>query len=123
MSLLPGKKPVLSHDEALSAKPVRLTGELTEKPDGGGTLKVPLAPPKRMKWLFKLPAGASKTFELDAVGVVVWQALDGKTSVEQIIKRVAAKYNLSLREAQVPTLQFLQTLIKKGLVGVPAEKR
>jgi hypothetical protein len=123
MSLLPGKKPTLSHDQALAARPVRLTGELTEKPDGSGTLTVPLAPPKRLKWLFKLPAGSSKTFELDAIGVVVWNALDGKTSVEQVIKRVAGKYNLNLREAQVPTLQFLQTLMKKGLVGVPAEKR
>ena len=118
------KKPTLSNDEALAARPIRLTGELTEKPDGqGGRLTVPLAPPKRMKWLFKLPPGASKTFELDAIGVLVWNTLDGKTSVEQIIKRVAKQYNLNLREAQVPTLQFLQTLMKKGLVGVPAEKR
>ena len=117
------KKPTITNAQALAARPVRLVdATVTAKPDGGGTLTVPLAPPRRMKWLFKLPAGATKAFELDAVGVFVWQTLDGKTSVEQVIKKLAERYKLNLREAQVPTLQFLQTLIKKGLVGVPAEK-
>jgi hypothetical protein len=92
------------------------------KPDGGGTLTVSLRPPDKAKWLFKLPTGTTKTFEFDAIGVFVWDHVDGKTSVEQIINRLAKRYNLNLREAQVPTLLFLQTLMKKGLVGVPAEK-
>ena len=121
--MLARKKPTLTNADALAAKPVRLVNAtVAPKPNGGGTLTVPLAPPKRMKWLFRLPAGSTKDFELDAVGVFVWHALDGKTSVEQLIKKLAERYKLNLREAQVPTLQFLQTLIKKGLVGVPAEK-
>ncbi|MGC4032051.1 MAG: PqqD family protein [Tepidisphaeraceae bacterium] len=117
------RQSTLTNEDALNARPVRLVdADMAEKPDGGGTLTVTLRPPDRMKWLFKLPAGSKKTFEFDGIGVFVWKNIDGKTSVEQIIKRLAKQYNLNLREAQVPTLQFLQTLMKKGLVGVPAEK-
>lgn len=120
--MLRSKKPTLTNEEALNAKPVRLVdSEMSAKPDGSGTLKVTLRQPAKAKWLFKLPSGSTKTFEFDAVGIFVWDNIDGKTSVEQIIKRLAKQYNLNLREAQVPTLQFLQTLMKKGLVGVPAE--
>ena len=118
------KRPKITNAQALAARPVRLVdASVARKPDGGGTLTVPLAPPKRLQWLFRLPAGSTKDFELDAVGVFVWEALDGKTSVEQLIKKLAERYKLNLREAQVPTLQFLQTLMKKGLVGVPEEQR
>ena len=114
------KKSSLTNAQALAARPVRLVdAAMSPRPDGGGSLTVTLAPPAKAKWLFKLPAGSAKTFEFDAIGVFVWDALDGKTSVEALIGRVAARYNLNLREAQVPTLQFLQTLMKKGLVGVP----
>lgn len=116
-------KSTLTNEQALAAKPVRLVeNDIAPRPDGGGSLKVTLRPPDKVKWLYRLPPGTTKTFEFDAIGIFVWNHLDGKTTVEHVIKRLAKQYNLNLREAQVPTLQFLQTLMKKGLVGVPAEK-
>jgi hypothetical protein len=114
----------LTPHQALAAKPVRLVqATLCDRPDGGAELKVPLRPVRWTRWFYKLPAGATKTFELDALGLLVWNACDGHTSVQQIIRKLAKRYNLGLREAQAPTLGFLQTLIRKGLVGMPVDKQ
>ncbi|MGH7213935.1 MAG: PqqD family protein [Tepidisphaeraceae bacterium] len=115
------KKQPVSPREQLAAKPVRLfDAEMKLKDDGGGELKISL---KRSRFLFvRLPEGATKTFEFDAIGVLVWESCDGKTSIQQIIRKLAKRYNLGLREAQVPTLAFLRTLMRKGLVGVAVKK-
>jgi len=118
------KKPHMSAEQALEAKPVRLVeAEMQPLPDGGGMLKVSLKQPKWGQRLFRLPESSTKSFEFDAIGVFVWDNIDGKTNVQQIIKRLAKRYDLNLREAQVPTVKFLEMLIKKGLVGVPMEKK
>ena len=51
----------------------------------------------------------------------VWTSCDGKTTVQQMIQRLAKERRLTLREVEVATLQFLQTLTRKGLVGMPVE--
>ncbi len=118
------KKPRLSAEEALDAKPMRLVeAEMQPLPDNGGMLKVQVRQPKWGRTIFRLPEHATKSYEFDNIGVFVWENIDGKTSVQQIIKRLANRYDLNLREAQVPTLKFLEMLIKKGLVGVPMEKK
>ncbi len=121
------KQPQLSAEQALGLKPMRLVEAEMQRVQGvddnaGGLLTVKLRQPKWGRRLFRLPEHATKTFEFDSIGTFVWENIDGKTSVEQIIKRLSKRYDLNLREAQVPTLSFLQTLIKKGLVGVPLEK-
>ena len=117
------KPPQLSPDEALRAKPVRLVTEQIEPTPDGGTLTVALRPGRVGGWLFRLPAGATKTFEFDPVGLFVWQHIDGNTSVKQLIRHLSRRHHLTLREAEVPTLAFLKTLIAKGLVAVPVDKR
>ncbi len=118
------KKSQMSAEEALEAKPMRLVdAQMQPLPDGGGMLKVTLQQPRWGARIFRLPENATKTFEFDAIGVFVWDSIDGKTNVQQIIKRLAKRYDLNLREAQVPTVKFLEMLIKKGLVGVPMEKK
>lgn len=116
------KKPQVTPEQVLGVKPVRAVKTEEEAFEGGLRLRLPLQPPKWGKWLFKMPPGSTKTFELDSVGAFVWENIDGKTSVQEIIRRLSKKYNLNLREAQVPTMKFLQMLMKKGLVGVPVER-
>ena len=112
-------KKKLSKEEALAARTMQLVRcELTQTPDGGAKLKIPL---KQTRWaglIFRVPDGATKTFELDALGLFVWQHCDGKTSVQQIIRKLAKEHDLTLREVEVATVQFLQTLVRKGLVGM-----
>ena len=119
MKLFNKKRPSFTRQQQLSAKPVQLVeGALTET-EGGAKLKVEIKPRKLAGFFLRLPAGTIKTFELDPLGLFVWNSCDGKTSVQQIIRRLAKRYNLNLREAEVPTVTFLQTLTKKGLIGFP----
>ena len=117
------KKPRLSPDDALAAKPLRLVEVEMETDDRGGKLKVPLKARRFAGWIFKVPEGATKTFEFDAIGVFVWDNIDGKTSVQQLVRKLAKKYSLSEREAAVSTNQFLQMLGRKNLIGWNVEKR
>ncbi len=110
----------LTLQEQLAARPLPLVeAEIVKRDDGGAKLKVPMKNTGRWSsWLFRVPDGATKTFELDALGLMVWELCDGKTSVQQIIRKLAKRYQLNLREAQVPTLTFLRMLTKKGLIGM-----
>ena len=124
MTLFGKSKPAVTRSDALAARPVRAVDvTITRDDTGGGNLKIPLRSPKLGGWLFKMPAGASKTFELDEIGLLVWDSCDGKTSVQQIIRKLAKRYNLNLREAEVSTVQFLQTLTKKGLIGMSVRQK
>ena len=108
-----------SPQQQLAAKPVRLVAaKVVAAADGGGRLTVPL-PPRRgwAAWLLRVPAGATKTFELDVLGRLVWDACDGRTTVRQIARRLAERTHVSDREATVAVEAFLATLARRGLVG------
>lgn len=122
--LFRSKKPEVSRAQALTARPIQLAKcELVETPDGGARLKVPLRPTKWAGRLFRMPEGATKTFELDSVGLFVWNHCDGKTTVQQLIRKLAREHKLTLREVEVATIRFLQMLVKKGLIGMSVEKK
>ena len=119
MTLFRQKKPQVSRDQALDARPVHtVEAELRRDDAGGAKLTVPMKGPRWGGWLFRMPQGASKTFELDELGLLVWDACDGKTSVQQIIRKLAARHHLNLREAEVSTVKFLQILAQRGLIGM-----
>ena len=112
------RPPRLTRQQQLSARPLRLvTAGVADTPDGGGRLTVPLASRRWAGWLLRVPAGATKTFELDALGRLVWDACDGRTTVRQIARRLADRHRVSDREAQVAVEAFLATLARKGLVA------
>src|SRR5690348_11294200 len=106
-------KPKLNKREMLDSRPVRLSdAEPRDAGQGKWTLTVVLRPTRVARLLLRVPAGAKRTFELDELGLFVWQSCDGKTPVRQVIKRLAKQYRLSEREAEVATVQFLYTLAK-----------
>ncbi len=116
-------KPRLTRQQQLASKPIRVVdGELLESADGTAHLKVKLEQRRLAGFLLRLPKGATKTFELDPLGLFVWQQCDGKNSLQQIARKLAKKYNISERESQVATEKFLETLTKKGLIGFPIAK-
>jgi hypothetical protein len=113
------KKPTMSRADALAMKPVSLVeAEMRTDDAGNGRLVVDLQPPRIARWIAPGMKRRSKTFEFDAVGVFVWNHLDGKTSVEHLIRKLAGEYKLDLRQAEASTVAFLQMLMKRGLVGV-----
>ena len=112
-----------SKAEMLAARPVRADGAV-EKSTGPCKWEVTVAlkPTRWAKFLLRVPGGVKKTFELDELGKFVWDECDGKTAVRQIIRRLAKRYNLNEREAEVATVAFLHTLTRKGLLGMAIEK-
>lgn len=117
--------PALTRQQQLASRPIRLVeGDWTPSDNGGGKLKIKLRQ-RRIALLFRVPEGASKTFEFDPMGKFVWDHCDGKASVQRISRDFARAYCVSEREAQVATERFLVMLAKKGLIGaaVPSKKR
>jgi hypothetical protein len=113
------RKPRMTRQQQLASRPVRLVdGDMVD-----GRLTVKITQPKWSSWLLKLPKNATKTFEFDLLGQMVWQHCDGKNSVQQIARKLAKTYNVSEREAQVATEKFLVMLARKGLVGAAVNRR
>ena len=113
------KKPKFSKTDALAARPVRVVDATVQTSDTGSSkITVPIKTRGWAGFVFRLPEGATKSFELDEMGLLVWNHCDGQTSVQQIIRTLAKQYNLNLREAEVPTLKFLETLTQRGLIGM-----
>jgi hypothetical protein len=109
-------------EQLLAACPTRLV-DAQPKDDGEGKwrLQVPLRTARWAIWFLRAPEVATKTFELDALGKGVWDTCDGRTSVRRIIERLAGEYHLNQREAEVATIAFLNTLSRKGLIGMEVE--
>ena len=59
-----------------------------------------------------------RQFELDALGAYVWTHIDGRRTVEDLIRDFAADQRVNLREAEVAVLAFLHTLTQRNLVGL-----
>jgi hypothetical protein len=113
------RPPKLTPEQFMKLRPHRAEGSVEPLPDGGAKVSVKMPVKKMARRLLRLPETVTRTFELDQVGAFVWEQIDGKTSLEQIIARLARRYKLNLREAQASTQQFLKMLMSKGLVVVP----
>lgn len=120
------RKPTPNRDQLLSLIPTRaLSPTLTPTANGGARLSIPLAKtqPTFLARLLRLPQDATKTFELDAIGLFVWNHLDGQTSIESLIHHVAAHLKITPREADLATTAFLQMLLRKGLIKLTNQPR
>ncbi len=112
-----------TREQSLAMKPIQLVeAELKLDEQGNGKLAVPVRPTRVARWFIKDAKPRTKSFELDPVGVFVWNEIDGKKSVEQLIRKIASEYNLELRQAEASTTAFLKTLMTKGLIGIPIDK-
>ena len=59
-----------------------------------------------------------KKFQLDELGTAVWNLMDGKRSVRQLVKIFAGTHRLEPREAEVSVTQFIRELGRRGLIGM-----
>lgn len=60
----------------------------------------------------------SRSLELDPLGASVWQMIDGKQSVKQIINEFQTIHQLNRREAEVSVTTFFKELGKRGLLAM-----
>ncbi|HEV2292733.1 MAG TPA: PqqD family protein [Tepidisphaeraceae bacterium] len=122
MSLLE-RTPRPSPERVLNAKPLRLFDAVPEQvAPGEYRLSVPVKPSKWFALISRQPGTLRKTFALDDLGKMVWESCDGRTSIRALIRQIAKRYDLNVREVEVATMAFLKTLVQKGLVGIPVEE-
>jgi hypothetical protein len=60
----------------------------------------------------------TKKLQLDELGTLVWNLIDGERSVQQVVKMFAATHRLETREAEVSVTQFIRELGRRGLIGM-----
>jgi hypothetical protein len=53
---------------------------------------------------------------LNEVGARIWELADGSRSVREIAAAIASVYDVSQREAEADTVEFLQELREKALI-------
>jgi hypothetical protein len=66
------------------------------------------------------PSGKTytKKIQLDTLGTAVWEMMDGKRTVRQLIRKFAKHHQLHTREAEVAVTQFIRDLGKRGVIGL-----
>ena len=55
-------------------------------------------------------------YTLNELGTLIWQLLDGRTNVDQIVEAVCREYDISPEDARRDTLDFLQSLETDDLI-------
>lgn len=53
---------------------------------------------------------------LNPVGTLIWEAADGRTTVESIVARVCAEFEVEAVRAEREALGFVDTLCARGLL-------
>ena len=114
------KRPAMSRVEALRACPVKAPVLREEPVDGGRRVTVQC---RRPRWQRLLGAEAlcEHTFEFDTLGLEVYAACDGRTSVAELIRSFAARRHVSEPEAELSVTHYLRTLMARGLVAMRIE--
>ena len=64
-------------------------------------------------------ANLEAIFTMNAVGSTIWRGIDGKATVEDLVRTVAREYEITEAEAAPDVADFVELLLAKGLV-VPA---
>jgi len=55
-------------------------------------------------------------YTLNEIGSMIWQLIDGKNNVHQIIEAVCNTYEVTLEHAEEDTIEFLTSLAQAGLI-------
>lgn len=118
----------MTRGEAMACKPLK-NRDVDETRSNDGLIQ--LSYPLRLKPLFadvakrfgmwKDGSPPIKRLELDEMGTLVWEMVDGRNSVKKIAAKFAETYQVLPREAEVATASFLKDLGKRGLVAFSME--
>ena len=118
------KKPQISRTEALKCTPVISAQIVEDRLESGEiVIRYPVTIRPFFATVVKRFGGPddyvqTKTLELDKLGSSVWDLLDGKRSIRQLIQIFAETHQLQFREAEVAVTQFMRELGRRGLIGL-----
>lgn len=60
----------------------------------------------------------ARKLQLDEMGSLTWNLMDGNRSVQDLVNFVCRRYKLNKREAEVAMTGFLRELGRRGLIGL-----
>ena len=109
----------LTREQAMNGRPV--AGEITARQalsNGGERISIRVRPGKWHRILLRLPEKISREYELDAYGVNLVNLCNGKRSVEEIVEQFACEQRLDTYEAERAVVDYLQTLMRRGIVSM-----
>ena len=66
------------------------------------------------RWLLKRER--EKAFELDGLGMWVWDRVDGRVTVGELVEVFAATHEVGVAEAEGRVMVFLRVLLQRNLV-------
>ncbi|HIE09863.1 MAG TPA: PqqD family protein [Armatimonadetes bacterium] len=114
-----GRRRSLTREQVLSSIPVR-NPKLEWKRTIDG--KVIVVVRRRDDWLGKLVGVLFCVPEMkevvlsDRIGSEVWEMCDGKHTIRKMVERIARRYKLTEREAEVSLVTFLNRMARRGMV-------
>ena len=118
------KQPAISRAEALDRIPVKSI-QITEArlETGEVVIRYPITMRPFFAGLVKRFGGPEvqtrmKKLQLDELGTSVWDMINGKFSVRQLVEGFARTHRLEAREAEVSVTQFIRELGRRGLIGL-----
>jgi len=121
MGLKSKRKPVLTRDQAMSARPYRMPGiQCRRGEDGSISVSIRFQRSGWQRW-FGAPEEYEKRYELDSLGKEVFESCDGKTAVRAIVKQFAASHHLNAAEAEIAVTQYVKTLMAKRIIGMAVD--
>jgi len=62
-------------------------------------------------------------YTLNEVGASIWNLLDGRTTVSQIVEAICQDFDVTVEEARKDALEFLETLKQANLIRPSGNER
>jgi hypothetical protein len=119
MGILFRREPKISRKRMFASVPVRNPSAEVKAFEEG--IRVTLTRDQtRMPWYVKMMPSPppTRTFELDAIGALVWDLCDGSRTVAEIADALAEEKKLEVKEAEVALVNYLRMLVKRGIIGI-----
>ena len=72
-------------------------------------------------WAVLFNPDTARALGINPVGVAVWKAMDGKSSLEEIVTRIEDRFEGVSENALQEITSFINTLTEEGFVGFELE--
>ena len=60
-------------------------------------------------------------FEINEVGLLIWTHVDGQRTIEEIIEELASHFDTDTQGLAGDTTEFLEELIRRGLIAIGSQ--
>lgn len=109
----------ISRRQSLAAVPVVNNGvDLDKRDDGSVLVRITVMRPTGGLLSRFQPASFERCIKLDELGSFVLGQIDGKRTVLEIIESFVARFGTNRREAELSTVEFLKTLVKRRVLSL-----